>query len=208
MQNNSWYEIIDPTTNLTFYANDKTGECSWRAPPGNILQGALPKWWELWDEVKVRVYYFNDETGETHWVIPKDLDVVPIPLSSYDDKMIRNALSIGFIPLENNDIIKLIEPEETKSEEKNKSDNESISPSLSQSKRNLHRSNSVPTRGKLKNSKHKKMEKTDSKKHIKDKDKEIDDSLEHKSKLQEVMNDIDPFKLEGYAQQYFAIKKK
>eukprot|EP01128_Nolandella_sp_AFSM9_P004532 TRINITY_DN2046_c0_g1_i1.p1 TRINITY_DN2046_c0_g1~~TRINITY_DN2046_c0_g1_i1.p1 ORF type:complete len:994 (+),score=247.42 TRINITY_DN2046_c0_g1_i1:36-2984(+) len=94
-----WYELTDPSTENFFYACPYTGQCSWECPPGQIIQDQLPKWWELYDAESDRAYYFDNDTQETHWFLPPNLNgLIPIPLSLDDDRRLRNALEIGYVP--------------------------------------------------------------------------------------------------------------
>lgn len=52
----------------------------------------MPEWWELYDENTKAAYYYNNTEQETYWELPQNLLVHPIPLSSADDRQLRNIL--------------------------------------------------------------------------------------------------------------------
>lgn len=98
MSNDSriWFCILDEITGLNFYANEHTGQCSWEKPREQIISDKLPEWRESWDKTANCVTYVNSATKASQLTYPYDISnpnhKFPIPKTSVDDQMIRNAL--------------------------------------------------------------------------------------------------------------------
>ncbi|XP_049851535.1 rho GTPase-activating protein 39-like [Schistocerca gregaria] len=91
----SWHAILDPSTDFIFYACPETGACSWLPPKNcNIVQAQI-EWWEMYDSKAQRPYYYNHLTKQTVWELPAGLKVHPIPVSSEDDRNLRQALELS-----------------------------------------------------------------------------------------------------------------
>ncbi|ORZ22041.1 hypothetical protein BCR42DRAFT_405365 [Absidia repens] len=75
-----WVELVDPSTNHTFYANPITGECLWEKPLTGTMKTSDPEgdWWELWDDKTNLPYYYHTQTYATEWIKPVDKHVVPL----------------------------------------------------------------------------------------------------------------------------------
>ncbi|KAL2916168.1 hypothetical protein HK105_204259 [Polyrhizophydium stewartii] len=97
MSRPSFYEITDPQTGKTFFANLQTGECSWELPADARLQPRDPsgtEWWELFDESHKLPYYFNTRTKQTEWVRPTTGTVIPVV--AIQNSAIGKRLSVSF----------------------------------------------------------------------------------------------------------------
>ncbi|KAI0743437.1 hypothetical protein C8Q80DRAFT_1106807 [Daedaleopsis nitida] len=77
---NFWVTLVDPQTQVSFYACPASGEVSWDPPVGNFLLPPSPdgEWWEMFDEGSGLPYYYHTKSGETVWERPGDAFVIPL----------------------------------------------------------------------------------------------------------------------------------
>lgn len=92
---NFWVTLVDPQTQVSFYACPATGEVSWDPPVGHFV---LPpseegEWWELVDESRNLPYYYHTKSGETVWERP---DAFVIPLGVLQNTTLGRRLSTSF----------------------------------------------------------------------------------------------------------------
>jgi len=76
-----WIEINDPQTSRSFYANIKSGECSWVKPENAKIKEKDvngDEWWELFDNNHGLPYYYNLKTRKTEWKRPENATIVPL----------------------------------------------------------------------------------------------------------------------------------
>jgi len=76
-----WIEINDPQTSRSFYANIKSGECSWVKPENAKIKEKDvngDEWWELFDNNHGLPYYYNLKTRKTEWKHPENATIVPL----------------------------------------------------------------------------------------------------------------------------------
>jgi len=76
-----WIEINDPQSSRSFYANIKSGECSWDRPVnGKIKERDVngDEWWELFDNNHGLPYYYNLKTRKTEWKRPENATIIPL----------------------------------------------------------------------------------------------------------------------------------
>ncbi|KAG5351861.1 hypothetical protein C0989_004684 [Termitomyces sp. Mn162] len=77
---NFWVTLVDPQSQLSFFACPATGQVSWDPPVGSFV---LPpseegEWWELSDESRGGIpYYYQTKTGATVWERPAGF-VIPL----------------------------------------------------------------------------------------------------------------------------------
>ncbi|KAI0915670.1 hypothetical protein AcV5_003527 [Taiwanofungus camphoratus] len=76
---NFWVTLVDPQTQVSFFACPATGEVSWDPPIGNFLLPPSPdgEWWEMFDETSGLPYYYHTKSGETVWERPHAF-VIPL----------------------------------------------------------------------------------------------------------------------------------
>lgn len=76
----AWYQITDPQTKRTFYANPTSGECAWTLPPDAVLtpRDEEGEWWELFDEKYKLPYYYHTLSQKTDWARPTKGTVIPL----------------------------------------------------------------------------------------------------------------------------------
>ncbi|OBZ66582.1 Rho GTPase-activating protein 39 [Grifola frondosa] len=88
-----WVTLVDPQTQVSFYACPSTGEVSWDPPVGNFLLPPSPEgeWWEMYDEQSGLPYYYHTKTGETVWDRP---EAFVIPLGILQNTALARRLSI------------------------------------------------------------------------------------------------------------------
>ena len=75
-----WTKMIDPATQVAYYANSLTGQVQWEPPPGATepaaeMQpagaGGLPAGWtEATDPTSGTKYYINEKTKTSSWERP------------------------------------------------------------------------------------------------------------------------------------------
>ncbi|KAI0058032.1 hypothetical protein BV25DRAFT_1902420 [Artomyces pyxidatus] len=93
---NFWVTLVDPQTQVSFFACPATGEVSWDPPVGHFV---LPpnengEWWEIGDESRGGIpYYYHTKTGETVWDKP---DGFVIPLTVLQNTALGRRLSKSF----------------------------------------------------------------------------------------------------------------
>ncbi|KAH9940532.1 uncharacterized protein BXZ73DRAFT_42852 [Epithele typhae] len=77
---NFWVTLVDPQSQVSFYACPATGDVSWDPPVGNFLLPPSPdgEWWEMFDEASGLPYYYHTKSGETVWERPDDAFVIPL----------------------------------------------------------------------------------------------------------------------------------
>ncbi|KAI0295862.1 hypothetical protein B0F90DRAFT_1749029 [Multifurca ochricompacta] len=91
-----WVTLVDPQTQVSFFACPATGQVSWDPPVGNFV---LPpsengEWWEISDESRGGIpYYYHTKTGETVWEKP---DGFVIPLTVLQNTALGRRLSKSF----------------------------------------------------------------------------------------------------------------
>ncbi|KAI9510925.1 hypothetical protein F5148DRAFT_1175297 [Russula earlei] len=91
-----WVTLVDPQTQVSFFACPSTGQVSWDPPVGNFV---LPpnesgEWWEISDESRGGIsYYYHTKTGETVWEKP---DGFVIPLTVLQNTALGRRLSKTF----------------------------------------------------------------------------------------------------------------
>ncbi|KAH9963815.1 hypothetical protein BC827DRAFT_1128657 [Russula dissimulans] len=91
-----WVTLVDPQTQVSFFACPATGQVSWDPPIGNFV---LPpsengEWWEISDESRGGIpYYYHTKTGETVWEKP---DGFVIPLAVLQNTALGRRLSKSF----------------------------------------------------------------------------------------------------------------
>jgi len=76
-----WIELIDPKKDKPFYANIKTGSCTWDKPLGSsfdINSDNNVEWWELYDKKHDMPYYYNTRTKFTDWIRPKGVEIISL----------------------------------------------------------------------------------------------------------------------------------
>lgn len=90
---NFWVTLLDPQTQVSFYACPSTGEVSWDPPVGNFLLPPNPEgeWWEMIDETSNLAYYYHTKSGETTWERPQ---AFVIPLGILQNTALGRRLSI------------------------------------------------------------------------------------------------------------------
>ncbi|TFK87015.1 RhoGAP-domain-containing protein [Polyporus arcularius HHB13444] len=90
---NFWVTLVDPQTQVSFYACPATGEVSWDPPAGNFLLPPSPdgEWWEMFDEASGLPYYYQTKTGETVWERP---NTFVIPLGVLQNTALTRRLSL------------------------------------------------------------------------------------------------------------------
>ncbi|KAL7415284.1 hypothetical protein BDY24DRAFT_382457 [Mrakia frigida] len=80
---NFWVTLQDLATNAIFFANPRTGECSWQPPNGVYVLPIPPtgQWWCLNDPQRSNLpYFYHTLSRETRWIKP-DVPLI-IPLAS------------------------------------------------------------------------------------------------------------------------------
>ncbi|KAI0259211.1 hypothetical protein BC834DRAFT_1018360 [Gloeopeniophorella convolvens] len=93
-----WVTLVDPQTQVSFFACPATGQVSWDPPVGNFV---LPpndngEWWEIGDESRGGIpYYYHTKTGETVWEKPEGF---VIPLTVLQNTALGRRLSKSFSP--------------------------------------------------------------------------------------------------------------
>ncbi|KAH9830765.1 uncharacterized protein C8Q71DRAFT_716454 [Rhodofomes roseus] len=89
---NFWVTLIDPQTQVSFYACPATGEVSWDPPVGNFLLPPNPEgeWWEMIDEASGLPYYYHTKSSETVWERP---NAFVIPLGILQNTALGRRLS-------------------------------------------------------------------------------------------------------------------
>ncbi|KAN0135437.1 hypothetical protein V8E53_006716 [Lactarius tabidus] len=91
-----WVTLVDPQSQVSFFACPATGQVSWDPPVGNFV---LPpsengEWWEIGDESRGGIpYYYHTKTGETVWEKP---DGFVIPLTVLQNTALGRRLSKSF----------------------------------------------------------------------------------------------------------------
>ncbi|CCM00835.1 uncharacterized protein FIBRA_02877 [Fibroporia radiculosa] len=90
---NFWVTLVDPQTQVSFYACPASGEVSWDPPVGNFLLPPNPEgeWWEMIDEASGIPYYYHTKSGETVWERPQ---AFVIPLGVLQNTALGRRLSI------------------------------------------------------------------------------------------------------------------
>jgi len=76
-----WIEINDPQSSKSFYANIKSGECSWDRPVNAKIKEKNDngdEWWELFDNNHGLPYYYNLKTRKTEWKRPENATIIPL----------------------------------------------------------------------------------------------------------------------------------
>jgi len=78
-----WIELVDPKSAKPFYANIKTGTCTWDKPKGASFDGKgnseyNVEWWELYDKKHEMPYYYNTKTKFTDWTRPKGVEIISL----------------------------------------------------------------------------------------------------------------------------------
>jgi hypothetical protein len=76
-----WIELVDPHTSKPFYANIKTGSCTWEKPNGitfNENSDYNVEWWELYDKKHEMPYYYNTKTKFTDWIRPEGVEIISL----------------------------------------------------------------------------------------------------------------------------------
>jgi len=77
-----WIELVDPKSAKPFYANIKTGNCTWEKPDGISFDGNSNnhniEWWELYDNKHDMPYYYNTKTKFTDWVRPEGVEIISL----------------------------------------------------------------------------------------------------------------------------------
>lgn len=76
-----WIEINDPQSSRSFFANIKSGECSWERPENANIKERNPdvdEWWELFDNNHGLPYYYNLKTRKTEWKRPENATIIPL----------------------------------------------------------------------------------------------------------------------------------
>eukprot|EP00794_Sanderia_malayensis_P017060 gene17060-18778_t len=74
-----WVEIVEPRTGEHMFANLRTGQCLWEAPPGvNVKKTHDNQWWQLYDLTTRKYYYYNATSQRTVWRRPNDGDIIPL----------------------------------------------------------------------------------------------------------------------------------
>ncbi|EMD32094.1 hypothetical protein CERSUDRAFT_119077 [Gelatoporia subvermispora B] len=88
-----WVTLIDPQTQVSFFACPATGEVSWDPPVGNFVLPPNPEgeWWEMTDEASGLPYYYHTKSGETVWEKP---EAFVIPLGVLQNTALARRLSI------------------------------------------------------------------------------------------------------------------
>ncbi|KAH9027308.1 hypothetical protein EDB85DRAFT_2148575 [Lactarius pseudohatsudake] len=91
-----WVTLVDPQSQVSFFACPATGQVSWDPPVGNFV---LPpsengEWWEIGDESRGGIpYYYHTKSGETVWEKP---DGFVIPLTVLQNTALGRRLSKSF----------------------------------------------------------------------------------------------------------------
>ncbi|KAH9945657.1 hypothetical protein B0H21DRAFT_744108 [Amylocystis lapponica] len=90
---NFWVTLVDPQTQVSFFACPASGEVSWDPPVGNFLLPPNPdgEWWEMIDESSGLPYYYQTKTGETVWDRP---EAFVIPLTTLQNTALGRRLSV------------------------------------------------------------------------------------------------------------------
>ncbi|EJF57744.1 hypothetical protein DICSQDRAFT_157170 [Dichomitus squalens LYAD-421 SS1] len=90
---NFWVTLVDPQTQVSFFACPATGEVSWDPPAGHFLLPPSPEgeWWEMFDEASGLPYYYQTKTGETVWERP---NAFVIPLGVLQNTALTRRLSL------------------------------------------------------------------------------------------------------------------
>ncbi|KAI0288123.1 hypothetical protein BC826DRAFT_1107936 [Russula brevipes] len=87
-----WVTLVDPQSQVSFFACPSTGQVSWDAPVGNFVENG--EWWEIGDESRGGIpYYYHTKTGETIWEKP---DGFVIPLTVLQNTALGRRLSKSF----------------------------------------------------------------------------------------------------------------
>jgi len=76
-----WIELVDPQTSKPFYANIKSGSCTWDKPAGASFGNGSDyhvEWWELYDEKHDMPYYYNTKTKFTDWSRPEGVEIISL----------------------------------------------------------------------------------------------------------------------------------
>ncbi|KAJ8473220.1 hypothetical protein ONZ45_g16377 [Pleurotus djamor] len=90
---NFWVTLVDPQSQMSFFACPATGQVSWDPPVGNFVlpPSADGEWWELSDDSRGGIpYYYQTKTGETVWERPSGF---VIPLGIVQDTALARRLS-------------------------------------------------------------------------------------------------------------------
>ncbi|KAI1785369.1 hypothetical protein LXA43DRAFT_976250 [Ganoderma leucocontextum] len=89
-----WVTLVDPQTQVSFFACPATGEVSWDPPVGNFLLPPSPdgEWWEMFDEASGLHYYYHTKSGETVWERP---NAFVIPLGILQNTALARRLSLN-----------------------------------------------------------------------------------------------------------------
>ncbi|THH14803.1 hypothetical protein EW146_g5582 [Bondarzewia mesenterica] len=91
-----WVTLVDPQSQVSFFACPATGEVSWDPPVGNFV---LPpnkdgEWWEISDESRGGIpYYYHTKSGKTVWDRPEGF---VIPLTVLQNTALGRRLSKTF----------------------------------------------------------------------------------------------------------------
>ncbi|ORX57119.1 RhoGAP-domain-containing protein [Piromyces finnis] len=89
---NEWIELVDPKTSKPFYANIKTGSCTWDKPLGTSFDNLNynVEWWELYDEKHEMPYYYNTKTKFTEWIRPEGGKIISL-IKLQQQKFLKNV---------------------------------------------------------------------------------------------------------------------
>jgi len=116
-----WIELVDPHTSKRFYANIKTGSCSWEKPNGISFEGNSDynvEWWELYDKNHEMPYYYNTKTKFTDWDRPEGVEIISL-IKLQQTTILKNVSRNSIIKYEvrNEDIFDREEPDEIENQE-------------------------------------------------------------------------------------------
>jgi len=116
-----WIELVDPQTTKPFYANIKTGSCTWEKPNGISFKGNSNhnvEWWELYDKKHEMPYYYNTKTKFTDWIRPQGVEIISL-IKLQQQTILKNVSRNSIIKYEvrNEDIFDNEEINNIKNEE-------------------------------------------------------------------------------------------
>jgi hypothetical protein len=116
-----WIELVDPHTNKRFYANVKTGSCTWEKPNGISFEGNSDynvEWWELYDKNHEMPYYYNTKTKFTDWDRPEGVEIISL-IKLQQTTILKNVSRNSIIKYEvrNEDIFDREETDEIEGKE-------------------------------------------------------------------------------------------
>jgi len=97
-----WIELIDPQTSKPFYANIKSGSCTWDKPVGVSIESGSDyhvEWWELFDEKHNMPYYYNTKTKFTDWVRPEGVEIISL-IKLQQNSILKNVKRNSIIKYE------------------------------------------------------------------------------------------------------------